>query len=58
MAKRNGKSSYKTAMTKGTLFALKMKKIRMTVLSDYKDEIKQEKFLDKIAKTISKKGVE
>ena len=58
MAKRDGKSSYKTAMTKGTLFALKMKKIRMTVLSDYKDEIKQEKFLDKIAKTISKKGVE
>ena len=44
-ARRLGKSSYRTGMTRGTLFALKVKKIRMSVLSDYKDELKQRKFL-------------
>ena len=56
-AKRLGHSSYRTGMTRGTLFALKVKKIRMSVLSNYKDELKQVNFLNKVVfKTTKKRG--
>ena len=54
-ARRLGKSSYRTGMTRGTLFALKVKKIRMSVLSNYKDEIAQQKFLEAVVKKTTKK---